>query len=128
MTKMPCRAQSPEFNAKMAIAELEGNNALAKLVQEIDINPNQITQWTVQLPEGTYGVFGASSVMELLVMTVAAGAENDDAVLPAREPRQQQPCRDGYDPNAYAVPYYDIEWVAERAGEHEFERAPPRRR
>ena len=43
----------------MALAALKGDKTLADLAQQLDVHPNQITQWKAQLQEGAAGVFGS---------------------------------------------------------------------
>ena len=58
MTKRSRRNHSPAFKAKVALAALKGDKTLAKLAQQHDVHPNQITQWKAQLLEGAADVFG----------------------------------------------------------------------
>ena len=59
MSKRPRRNHSPAFKAKVALAAVKGDKALAELAQQFDVHPNQITQWKAQLLDGAAGVFGA---------------------------------------------------------------------
>ena len=59
MTRRPGRNHSPAFKAKVALAAIRGEKALAELAEQFDVHPNQITQWRSQLLEGASGVFGA---------------------------------------------------------------------
>ncbi|MGJ0426215.1 IS3 family transposase [Methylocystis sp.] len=52
------RTHSPAFKAKVALAAIRGEKALAELAQLFDVHPNQITTWRSQLLEGAAGVFG----------------------------------------------------------------------
>ncbi len=52
MTKRPRRNHGPAFEAKVAIAAIEGEKTLAELAQQFNVHPNQITQWRSQLLEG----------------------------------------------------------------------------
>ena len=57
-TKRPRRNHSPAFKAKVAI---KGEKTLAGPAQQLDVHPDQITQWRGQLPEGATAVFGESA-------------------------------------------------------------------
>ena len=61
MTRRPRRNHTPAFKAKVALAAVKGEKALAELAQQFDIHPNQITQWKGQLLDGAAGVFGSDS-------------------------------------------------------------------
>jgi len=39
------RNHSTEFRAKVAIAALKGDKAMAELAQQFDVHPNQIREW-----------------------------------------------------------------------------------
>ncbi len=58
ITKRSRRTHSPAFKAKVALAAVKGDKALAELAQEVDVHPNQITTWKNQLLDGAAGVFG----------------------------------------------------------------------
>jgi len=57
MSRRPRRNHSPGFKAKVALEAARGEYTLAELAQRIDVHPNQITQWKVQLLERMGGVF-----------------------------------------------------------------------
>lgn len=59
MSRRPRRNHSPAFKAKVALAAIKGEKTLAKLAQDYDLHPNQITTWRMQLLEGAAGVFGS---------------------------------------------------------------------
>lgn len=59
MSKRPRRNHNPAFKAKVALAPVRGEKALADLAQQFDVHPNQNTQWRSQLLEGAGGVFGS---------------------------------------------------------------------
>jgi len=61
MTRRPRRNHTPAFKAKVALAAVKGERALAELAQQFDVHPNQITTWKSQLLEGAAGVFGAET-------------------------------------------------------------------
>ncbi len=48
MTRRVCRNHSPASKAKVALAAIKGEKALAYLAQQFDVHPNQITQWRYQ--------------------------------------------------------------------------------
>ena len=86
MTRRPRRNHSPAFKAKVALAALKGEKTLAELAQQLDVHPNQITQWRAQLLEGASGVFGnvakaeAAPAMDVKTLHAKIGAltlEND---------------------------------------------------
>jgi len=58
MTRGPRRNHTAAFKAKVALAAIKGEKTLAKLAEQFDIHPNQITQWKSQLQDGAAGVFG----------------------------------------------------------------------
>ena len=62
MTKRARRNHNPAFKAKVALAAVKGERALAELAQLYDVHPNQITAWKAQLLEGAAGVFGSGPV------------------------------------------------------------------
>ncbi len=43
MTKKSRRTHSPAFEAKVALAAIEGEKTLSELAQQFDVHPNQIT-------------------------------------------------------------------------------------
>jgi transposase len=40
---------SPQFNAKVALADLKGDQTMAELSQRFDAHRNQIAQWKAQI-------------------------------------------------------------------------------
>jgi transposase len=58
MTKRTRRNHTPGFKAKVALAAVKGEKTLTELAQQLDVHPNQITQWKSQLLEGAAAVFG----------------------------------------------------------------------
>ena len=58
MTKRARRNHTPTFKANAALAAIRGEKTLSELGQQLDVHPNQITQWRGQLLEGAAGVFG----------------------------------------------------------------------
>ena len=61
MTKRARRNHNPAFKAKVALAAIKGEKALAGLAQLYDVHPNQITAWRAHLLEGAAEVFGFGS-------------------------------------------------------------------
>lgn len=59
MSKRPRRNHSPAFKAKVALAAIKGDKALAELSQQFDVHPNQIADWSRQLQDRAANVFGA---------------------------------------------------------------------
>lgn len=49
MTKRSRRTHSEALKAKVALAALKGDKALAELAQQYDVHPSQITDWMQQL-------------------------------------------------------------------------------
>ena len=62
MSRRPRRNHSAAFKAKVALAAVKGEKALAELAEQFDLHPNQITQWKSQLQEGAADVFGEARV------------------------------------------------------------------
>jgi transposase len=60
MTKRSRRNHTPTFKTKVALAATKGERTLAELAQQLDVHPNQITQWKGQLLEGAAGVSGTA--------------------------------------------------------------------
>lgn len=52
------RTHSPEFKAKVALAALQGDLAIAELVKKFDVHANQITDWKKQLLSNASDLFG----------------------------------------------------------------------
>jgi len=61
MQRRPRRNHTPAFKAKVALAGIKGDRTLAELAEQFDVDPNQITQWKVQLQEGAAEVFGSAA-------------------------------------------------------------------
>ena len=61
MSRRPRRNHSAPFKAKVVLAAIQGEKALAELAQQFDVHPNQITQWKVQLLERASESFGGES-------------------------------------------------------------------
>jgi len=51
------RNHAPGFKAKVALAAIKGDKALAELAEQFDVHPNQITDWKQQLQESAAGIF-----------------------------------------------------------------------
>jgi len=64
MNRRPRPNHSPAFKAKVALAAVKGEKTLVELAQQFDVDPNQITTWRAQSPEGAAGFFGADSAAE----------------------------------------------------------------
>src|SRR5664280_680654 len=58
MSRRPRRNHAPAFKAKLALAAIKGDRTLAKLAEQFDVHPNQITSWKAQLEGGAADVFG----------------------------------------------------------------------
>ncbi len=61
VTKRNRRTHSPAFKANVALAALKGDKTLAELAQQIDVHPNQITDWKKQVQERVADVFEAGN-------------------------------------------------------------------
>ena len=61
--KRPRRKRSSDFNAKVALTAIKGDQTLAQPRERFDAHPQQITQWKAQLLEHVAQVFatGASA-------------------------------------------------------------------
>jgi transposase len=57
MTKRNRRVHSPAFKSKGALAALKGGRTLAEFAQQLQVHPNQITDWKKQLQERVAEVF-----------------------------------------------------------------------
>src|SRR6266446_6981339 len=55
--KRPRRNHTAACKAKVALAALKGDKALAELSEEFDVHSSQIVHWKTQLLEGAMGVF-----------------------------------------------------------------------
>jgi len=58
MTRRPRRNHTATFKAKVAMAALKGDKTLAELAKQLDVHPNQITDWKARLEQGAASVFG----------------------------------------------------------------------
>ncbi len=58
MTRRPRRNHTAAFKAKVALAALKGGKMLAKLAQQFDVHPNQITDWKTLMQEDAASFFG----------------------------------------------------------------------
>jgi transposase-like protein len=45
MQRRPRQNHTPAFNAKVAVAAIKGDRTLARLAEQFDVHPNQITSW-----------------------------------------------------------------------------------
>ena len=61
MKKRARRNHSPAFKAKVALAAIKGDRALAQLAEQFDVHPNQITVWKDQVVEFAAEVFERGS-------------------------------------------------------------------
>jgi transposase-like protein len=61
MSRRPRRNHTPAFKAKVALAALKGDRALAELAEQFDVHPNQITSWKAQLEGGAADAFAPGS-------------------------------------------------------------------
>ena len=61
MSRRTRRNHSPAFKAKVALAALKGEKALAELAHLYEVHPTQVTSWKAQLLEGASGLFGSAS-------------------------------------------------------------------
>lgn len=58
---MARRKRRNHSGAFKALAALKGDKTLAELAQQLDVHPNQITEWKTQLLERAALVFGAAN-------------------------------------------------------------------
>jgi transposase-like protein len=61
MSKRTRRNHSAAFKAKVALAEIKGEQTLAELAQLYEVHPTQVTSWKAQLLGGAAGLFGSGS-------------------------------------------------------------------
>jgi transposase len=59
MTKRTRSTHAPALKAEVAVAAIKGEKTLAKLAQQFDAHPNQITAWKGHLLEAASGLFGS---------------------------------------------------------------------
>ena len=55
MSRRTRRNRSPAFKAKVALAALKGEKALAELAHLYEVHPTQVTSWKAQLLGGAAG-------------------------------------------------------------------------
>jgi transposase-like protein len=55
------RNHTPAFKAKVAIAAIKGDQAVAELAKRFDVHPNSIVQWKSQLLERAAETFGGEN-------------------------------------------------------------------
>ena len=55
------RNHAAGFKAKVALAAARGDKTLAELAEQVDVHPNQITEWKQQLLERAADGFGGPS-------------------------------------------------------------------
>ena len=58
------RNHSPDFKAKVAVAELKGDLTPAELSEKFDVHPNQITEWKNLLLENAGQAFNGKKDTE----------------------------------------------------------------
>ncbi len=51
------RSRTATFKAKVALAAVRGDKALAELAKQFDVHPNQITEWKNRLAQRWAAVF-----------------------------------------------------------------------
>jgi transposase-like protein len=51
------RNHSPAFKAKVAVAAIRGNRAVAQIAQQFNVHPNQIQNWKKRMLDSVEGVF-----------------------------------------------------------------------
>ena len=61
MSRRARRNHTAIFKAKVALTAIMVEKTLAELAEQLDIHPNQITQWKSQLLEGAVGGFGGQA-------------------------------------------------------------------
>ena len=54
------RNHAPGFKAPVAVAAIQGDKTLAELAEHFEVPPNQISEWTQQLPASAAAVFGGT--------------------------------------------------------------------
>ena len=57
MSRRPRRNHAPAFTAKIALAAIKGEGALAELAKRFDVHPAQVTAWKDQLLNGATTLF-----------------------------------------------------------------------
>ena len=61
MTRRKRRHHSSAFKAKVALAAVKGEQALAELAEQFDVHPNPIQVWESRLVQGAEEVFGRNA-------------------------------------------------------------------
>ena len=56
--KQTWKKHSPAFNAKVALAAIQGEETIAQLASRFEVHPSQIHAWKRALVEGAPGLFG----------------------------------------------------------------------
>ena len=59
--RRPRRNHSAVFKAKVALAAIKGNQALAQWAECFDVHPNQIAQWKAELQQRAAEVFASAT-------------------------------------------------------------------
>ena len=66
MSRRPQWNHSAAFKAKVALAVINGDWALAQLAEQFDVHPNQMTAWKAKIEGSAANVFGpGSSVVQV---------------------------------------------------------------
>ena len=81
MSRRPRRNHSPAFKAKVAIAAIKGERTIAQIAEQLNVHPNQVTTWKVQLEGGAAEVFGAGTAQDPPVDVKALHAKIGELTL-----------------------------------------------